>query len=45
VTIGIGTIFLIPGIAWFITQKRWDREQPELPGSTRALDEKTAEAS
>ena len=27
VTVGIGTFFLLPGIAWFITQRWWDREE------------------
>src|SRR6185369_15225287 len=27
VTIGIGTFFLLPGLAWFITQRWWDREE------------------
>jgi hypothetical protein len=27
VTIGIGSFFLIPGIAWFLTQRWWDKEE------------------
>lgn len=27
VTIGVGTLFLIPGIMWFVTQKWWDFDQ------------------
>ena len=27
VTIGIGTFFLMPGIAWFLTRGWWDREE------------------
>jgi hypothetical protein len=27
VTIGIGLFFLMPGLAWFLTQRWWDREQ------------------
>jgi hypothetical protein len=27
VTVGIGTFFLLPGLAWFITQRWWDREE------------------
>jgi MFS family permease len=27
VTIGIGLFFLMPGIAWFLTQRWWDREK------------------
>ena len=27
VTIGMGILFLLPGIAWFLTQRWWDREE------------------
>lgn len=27
VTVGIGILFLLPGIAWFLTQRWWDREE------------------
>ena len=27
VTIGIGLFFLLPGLAWFLTQRWWDREK------------------
>jgi hypothetical protein len=27
VTVGIGIFFLMPGIAWFLTQRWWDREE------------------
>jgi MFS family permease len=27
VTVGIGLFFVLPGIAWFLTQRWWDREQ------------------
>jgi MFS family permease len=27
VTVGIGIFFLIPGVAWFLTQRWWDREK------------------
>jgi MFS family permease len=27
VTVGIGSIFVIPGIVWFLTQRWWDREE------------------
>jgi len=30
VTIGIGTFFLLPGIAWFATQARWDRDSKDV---------------
>jgi ABC-type transport system involved in cytochrome c biogenesis permease subunit len=26
VAIGIGAFFLIPGVAWFVTQRWWDRD-------------------
>ena len=29
VTVGIGALFIIPGVVWFLTQKWWDHEQPE----------------
>jgi len=31
VTIGIGLFFLLPGIAWFITQRWWDKPMREPP--------------
>ena len=27
VTVGIGILFMIPGITWFVTQRWWDREE------------------
>ena len=27
VTVGIGIFFLLPGLAWFVTQRWWDREE------------------
>jgi hypothetical protein len=27
VTAGVGTIFLVPGIVWFLTRRWWDREE------------------
>jgi hypothetical protein len=32
VTIGIGVFFFLPGLAWFLTQRWWDREKEEGPG-------------
>ena len=29
VTIGIGTLFMIPGILWFVTKRWWDRGKEE----------------
>jgi MFS family permease len=31
VSVGIGALFLVPGIAWFATQRLWDRD--EKPGA------------
>ena len=28
IAIGLGTFFLLPGIAWFVTQRGWDKENP-----------------
>jgi hypothetical protein len=30
VTIGIGIFFLMPGLAWFLTQRWWDRDVKKL---------------
>jgi predicted MFS family arabinose efflux permease len=30
VAIGIGALFLIPGVLWFATQRWWDKDQAEL---------------
>jgi MFS family permease len=30
VTIGIGLFFVVPGVAWFVTQRWWDRENVSL---------------
>jgi predicted MFS family arabinose efflux permease len=30
VTIGIGVFFLVPGLAWFLTQRWWDRDVRKL---------------
>jgi MFS family permease len=27
VTVGVGILFILPGLIWFATQKRWDRKQ------------------
>lgn len=36
VTIGIGAFFILPGLAWFATQRWWDRDQkPDLPKDER----------
>ena len=28
VTVGVGILFLLPGVAWFVTQKWWDKKEP-----------------
>ena len=38
VTAGIGLFFCLPGIAWFMTRRLWDRE-PILPPRENKLDE------
>src|SRR5687767_9838804 len=38
VTIGIGFFFVLPGVAWFLTQRWWDRE-PVQPLRETKLDE------
>ena len=43
VTVGIGTFFLIPGIAWFITQRWWDKGETVNVSSVRS--EEPAELS
>jgi predicted MFS family arabinose efflux permease len=32
VTVGIGMLFVVPGIAWFLTQRWWDREERTAVG-------------
>ncbi len=43
VAVGIGSFFLLPGLIWFVTQKRWDRDSAEQPEATvnRPLEELT----
>jgi MFS family permease len=51
VTVGIGTLFIIPAVIWFVTQKWWDREQPgaidgiESPGYESESEIETARLS
>jgi MFS family permease len=33
VTIGIGVFFLLPGLAWFLTEKRWNQKTEQLHAS------------
>lgn len=39
VTVGIGLLFVLPGVAWFLTQRWWDRE-PVQPVRETKLDER-----
>jgi predicted MFS family arabinose efflux permease len=38
VAIGIGAFFLLPGIAWFATQRWWDKDHDERPKETKYVD-------
>ena len=38
VTVGIGLFFLMPGLAWFLTERWWDREK-DLRGRELKLDD------
>ncbi len=38
VTIGMGIFFVLPGVAWFLTQRWWDREP--LPARETKVDER-----
>ena len=40
VTIGIGVCFVLPGIVWFITYKRWNREK--TPSHDESTDERSS---
>jgi MFS family permease len=39
VAIGIGAFFLLPGIVWFVTQGRWDRDSKDEVTSVNADEE------
>jgi MFS family permease len=41
VAIGIGAFFLLPGIAWFATQRWWDKDQDERTEETAFLDSRS----
>ncbi len=46
VTAGVGTLFLLPGLIWFATQKWWDRKAKIAEtGSTERVDEIPATVS
>lgn len=44
VTIGIGLFFVLPGVAWFLTQRWWDRE-PVQPVRETKLDDAALRSS
>jgi len=44
VTAGVGTLFLLPGLIWFITRKWWDRKAP-VAGSSGAPSQPEDEAN
>jgi predicted MFS family arabinose efflux permease len=35
VTVGVGILFILPGIAWFVTRKWWDHKQVVAPPQAR----------
>jgi hypothetical protein len=35
VTVGIGILFLLPGITWFLTRRWWNRNMREAPSQMR----------
>jgi MFS family permease len=39
VAIGIGAFFVIPGIAWFATQRWWDKDKDEPDKAVRYMDQ------
>ena len=38
VTVGIGIFFIIPGFAWFLTQRWWDREKRKVSRGLTRID-------
>ena len=38
VTIGMGIFFVLPGVAWFLTQRWWDRQPVPPPRDTKIDD-------
>jgi hypothetical protein len=38
VTVGIGVLFLLPGLLWFATARWWDRERTQPPPETPAFE-------
>lgn len=43
VAIGIGACFLLPGVAWFVTERWWDRDQNAGTTTDRPIPERTEE--
>jgi MFS family permease len=42
VTVGIGILFLIPGVVWFATQRWWDRGERDQTPDLRIVDPESA---
>jgi MFS family permease len=38
VTVGIGMLFMVPGIAWFLTQRWWDRDERKVNRGLTRID-------
>lgn len=43
VTVGVGILFILPGIAWFVTRRRWDHKQVVAPPAPTREDEAVPE--
>lgn len=42
VTMGMGVVFLLPGVIWFLTQKSWDHDET-IPTNEKRLTESSAD--
>ena len=42
VSIGIGAFFVLPGLAWFATQRWWDQDKRQAVGLVENLDDSKA---
>lgn len=45
VTVGIGILFLIPGLIWFVTQRWWDRGERDQTPDLRLVDTESAKVA
>src|SRR5690349_24753103 len=45
VTVGVGTIFLLPGITWFLTRRWWNRSTRESPRAIRIEEQQVVHTS